>query len=36
VTTEGGSSPGTYSVNVARFVSSFGLKSSLFTITSVD
>ena len=35
VTTEGGSNPGTYSVDVPRFVSSFGLKSSLFTIESV-
>ena len=34
VTTEGGSNPGTYPINVARFVSSFELKSSLFRITS--
>jgi len=36
LTTEGGSSPGTYSVDVARFVSSFGFRSSLFRITSAD
>ena len=34
VTTEGGSQPGTYSVGVDRFVSTFGLKSSLFRIRS--
>jgi stage II sporulation protein D len=35
LTTEGGSDPGTYSVGVPRFVSSFGLKTSLFTVESV-
>lgn len=35
VTTEGGSQPGTYSVGVDRFVSTFGLRSSLFRIRSV-
>ena len=35
VTTEGGSQPGTYSVDVDRFVSTFGLRSSLFRIRSV-
>lgn len=36
LTTEGGDSPGTYPVAVDRFVSSFGLKSSLFEITDVS
>jgi stage II sporulation protein D len=36
LTTRGGKSPGTYSVDVERFRASFGLKSTLFTITKVD
>jgi len=36
VTTEGGENPGTYSVSVPRFISSFGFKASLFTITDVN
>ena len=36
VTTEGGENPGTYSVSVPRFTSSFGFKASLFTITDVN
>ena len=36
LTTEGGDAPDTYPVDVARFVSSFGLRSSLFRVTEVD
>lgn len=35
LTTEGGEKPGTYSVDVARFVRNLGLPSSLFEITRV-
>ncbi len=36
LTTEGGDAPGNYSVNVGRFVSNFGLRSSLFRVRKVD
>jgi len=36
VTTAGGDSPGTYPVDVDRFVSTFGLRSSLFKVISAD
>ena len=36
LTTEGGTSPGTYSINVDTFRQRYGLKSTLFTITKVE